>query len=75
MGKEAFRDWHGPYYGFDYVDFTTGHGEIPALYGHYAFYLLASKEEYKELIEQFRASIKNALFEHNHEMMGRITDF
>ena len=39
MAKEEFRDWHGPYYGFDYVDFTAGHGEIPALYGHYAFWL------------------------------------
>ncbi len=26
-------DWHGPYYGFEYVDLTIGHGE--ATIGHY----------------------------------------
>lgn len=36
---------------------------------------LALKGENSELIGKFRASIKDALFEHNHEMMGRITNF
>ncbi len=39
MTKEEFRDWHGPYYGFEHVEFTAGHGEIPVTCGHYAFWL------------------------------------
>lgn len=34
------NDWHGPYYGFRYVDMTLGHGEQPCtLGGHYALWL------------------------------------
>lgn len=33
-------DWHGPYYGFDHVEMTLGHGEFPAsLGGHYSNWL------------------------------------
>jgi arylsulfatase A-like enzyme len=33
----ALADWHGPYYGFRYVDMVAGHGELPA--GHYLHWL------------------------------------
>ena len=39
MAAPAFRDWHGPYYGFRHVEFTGGHGEIPVTTGHYAQWL------------------------------------
>ena len=40
-------DWHGPYYGFRYVDLTYGHGEQPASVGHYANWL---KSEHPEAV-------------------------
>ncbi len=37
---EGLADWHGPYYGFQYVDNTCGHGDQPAvLGGHYRNWL------------------------------------
>lgn len=35
----TMEDWHGPYYGFRYVDLTQGHGEQPCEAGHYASWL------------------------------------
>ncbi|MFQ6048704.1 MAG: sulfatase [Phycisphaerae bacterium] len=31
------RDWHGPYYGFNYVELAIGHGT--AVHGHYGYWL------------------------------------
>lgn len=38
-------DWHGPYYGFRYVDMTLGHGEQPCEYGHYHTWLQRAHPE------------------------------
>ena len=35
VGDGPLDDWHGPYYGFRYVDLTKGHGERPYQTGHY----------------------------------------
>ncbi|MHC4787635.1 MAG: sulfatase family protein, partial [Planctomycetota bacterium] len=35
----ALGDWHGPYYGFQHVEMTWGHGEQPCMVGHYAQWL------------------------------------
>lgn len=32
----ALDDWYGPYYGFDHVELTLGHGESTLRAGHYA---------------------------------------
>lgn len=32
----AMDGWHGPYYGFDHVKLTLGHGEMALKVGHYA---------------------------------------
>jgi arylsulfatase A-like enzyme len=42
-------DWHGPYYGFRYVDMTTGHGEHPCTSGHYGRWL---QSNHPKLFEQ-----------------------
>lgn len=37
MWKDGAKDdWHGPYYGFQHVEMTKGHGEAPCRQGHYA---------------------------------------
>lgn len=42
--------WHGPYYGFNYVDMTEGHGECPCLHGHYSNWLKKQHPEtYKKV--------------------------
>jgi len=45
-------DWHGPYYGFQHVEMTKGHGEGPALRGHYSVWL---RENAPEVYERVRA--------------------
>jgi arylsulfatase A-like enzyme len=46
-------DWHGPYYGFRYVDMTKGHGEAPCLAAHYSKWLREKHPEtYKKVVEQ-----------------------
>lgn len=52
FGRGALADWHGPYYGFRYVDITCGHGEEPCLRGHYADWLRA---RHPDIVEQVRA--------------------
>ena len=48
----SMDDWHGPYYGFRYVDVTKGHGEQPAEAGHYAQWLQREHPEtYKRMVE------------------------
>ncbi|MBN1865564.1 MAG: sulfatase-like hydrolase/transferase [Victivallales bacterium] len=39
MEDRSYEDWHGPYYGFRYVDMTLGHGEQPCHGGHYGAWL------------------------------------
>ncbi len=41
----AKDDWHGPYYGFQHVEMTKGHGEGPARQGHYAKWLRENHPE------------------------------
>jgi len=43
------RDWHGPYYGFDRVDMTIGHGE--GTIGHYRHWLEETHPEVVVAIE------------------------
>jgi len=51
--KEELKDWHGPYYGFDDVEFTLGHGEIRL--GHYGHWLKENYPEvYKDIFEKER---------------------
>jgi arylsulfatase A-like enzyme len=45
----ALDAWHGPYYGFCYVDLLTGHGEQPCHSGHYSVWL---KREHPEVLQQ-----------------------
>jgi arylsulfatase A-like enzyme len=33
---DTMRNWHGPYYGFQHVELTLGHGELGPNAGHYA---------------------------------------
>lgn len=48
----AFTDWHGPYYGFRYVDMIIGHGEQPCRAGHYADWLQREHPEaYRRVAE------------------------
>lgn len=42
-------NWHGPYYGFQYVDLTKGHGEGPCYHGHYALWL---QKEYPDIYDR-----------------------
>jgi arylsulfatase A-like enzyme len=45
-------DWHGPYYGFRYVDMTAGHGEQPCKAGHYGRWLQSEHPKlYQAVIE------------------------
>jgi len=45
----SLDEWHGPYYGFRYVDITKGHGEQPCMAGHYGRWL---QSEHPKLYEQ-----------------------
>jgi arylsulfatase A-like enzyme len=48
----ALDEWHGPYYGFRYVDITKGHGEQPCMAGHYGLWLQREHADlYKRVIE------------------------
>jgi arylsulfatase A-like enzyme len=48
----ALDDWHGPYYGFRYVDMTEGHGEHPCRGGHYGIWLQREHPEvYRRVIK------------------------
>ncbi len=49
----TMKDWHGPYYGFQYVEITRGHGELKANAGHYANWL---KEKFPEVAEKLKNS-------------------
>lgn len=44
-------NWHGPYYGFQYVELTKGHGEGPCHHGHYALWL---QKEYPDIYERIK---------------------
>ncbi len=48
----AMKDWHGPYYGFQYVDLTRGHGEMGPNAGHYAIW---RKENFPEVVAELEA--------------------
>ncbi len=49
---EKMRDWNGPYYGFDYVRLTLGHGEYPCFVGgHYSNWL---KKHCRGIYEQVK---------------------
>ena len=45
-----FDDWHGPYYGFQHVEMTQGHGEQPCHLGHYALWLQQAHPEVYEAV-------------------------
>jgi len=47
--------WHGPYYGFRYVDMVLGHGEGVADVGHYAEWLAAEHPELFDLVRSYRS--------------------
>ena len=48
----CMREWHGPYYGFRYVDMVLGHGETVADVGHYAQWLA---DEHPEVADHVRS--------------------
>lgn len=44
--------WHGPYYGFRYVDITEGHGEGPCRAAHYSTWLKKTyPETYQKVVD------------------------
>jgi len=45
-------NWHGPYYGFRYVEMTQGHGEQPCHRGHYAAWLRREHPEALRMLEE-----------------------
>ena len=49
MTAAGFADWHGPYYGFQHVEFSKGHGVLPMRVGHYHHWLA---ERAPELFER-----------------------
>jgi arylsulfatase A-like enzyme len=49
---EEIVDWHGPYYGFRYVDLTIGHGEQVCRGGHYGAWL---KDQHPEVLARLDA--------------------
>ena len=53
----ALDDWHGPYYGFRYVDLTKGHGEQPCMAGHYGVWL---QREHPDLYQRVLENQKTA---------------
>lgn len=46
------KDWHGPYYGFQYVDMTKGHAEQPCHRGHYSFWLRENHPETYQKVKE-----------------------
>ena len=50
--RDAFADWHGPYYGFRYVDLVIGHGEQPCREGHYSLWLRREHPEVYRLVSE-----------------------
>jgi len=48
------EEWHGPYYGFDHVELTCGHGPFPL--GHYHRWI---NREHPEVVESVERSAKN----------------
>jgi len=54
--RGTLNDWHGPYYGFRYVDITKGHGEQPCMAGHYGQWL---QSQYPRLFSQVVENQKN----------------
>lgn len=55
MNNPEYVNWHGPYYGFEYVEMTLGHGEQPAQAAHYGFDL---KSKHRDLYD--KVNDKNA---------------
>lgn len=53
----ALDDWHGPYYGFRYVEMTQGHGEQPCHLGHYGRWL---QQEHPEVYRRVVANAETA---------------
>jgi arylsulfatase len=47
--NRKMEKWHGPYYGFDHVELSLGHGE--QTHGHYRYWL---EREYPNLVKQIR---------------------
>ncbi|MFP4028460.1 MAG: sulfatase [Candidatus Brocadiia bacterium] len=47
----ALSDWHGPYYGFQHVEQTRGHGEGPSRGGHYGEWLQSKHPEVLERMQ------------------------
>ena len=55
----ALDDWHGPYYGFRYVDITNGHGEQPCEAGHYARWLQHEHPEaYQHVLQNRETAVR-----------------
>lgn len=53
--KGAFNSWHGPYYGFQHVEMTLGHGEQPCHLGHYAQWLQREHSDVYRRVQQAAA--------------------
>ncbi|MFZ2657989.1 MAG: sulfatase-like hydrolase/transferase [Victivallales bacterium] len=51
-----FDNWHGPYYGFEHVEMTKGHGEQPCRHGHYANWL---REKHPDVHASVMGNYKN----------------
>lgn len=56
-GKSFFRNWNGPYYGFDYVQLSVGHA-TGGNKGHYRLWL---EENHPEALKHFDDPKKNAI--------------
>lgn len=53
--------WRGPYYGFQHVELTQGHGETPCLLGPYSQWL---KENHREVYDRVVARDKENMLPH-----------
>ncbi len=51
----SLDDWHGPYYGFRYVDLLPGHGEGLCRLGHYGVWLEREHPEVRERVLAHRS--------------------
>jgi arylsulfatase A-like enzyme len=58
----SMKDWHGPYYGFDHVELTIGHGEH--IGGHYGTWL---QEEHPEIAQARKESALKRKLEFPYE--------
>lgn len=83
---ETFRDWTGPYYGFQHCELTLGHGEGPCQLAHYGEWLRREHPEalarlgeqqprpYPEIGDLYVSTLPFALH-HSHWLAERLSAY